>query len=460
MILHPLTATSSRRALLFFAGWGMDPRPFSALTVGGYDVWLVYDYTDAPLDTAPLVGYDEVVVAAWSYGVAMAAVALEGTSLPVTRRVAINGTMHPIDRRRGIPEVIFMRTLAGLNAETLADFNVRMTGSLPVAERFEAIAPSRSIESLRAELEAIGNAARRGVPPFRWDEAVIASHDRIIPTEAQRHAWIDGTATIVTEIAGNHWLDFDDLLPHLIVDKSLVASRFERSASSYDLNASVQQLVAERLADLVLPLLPDGARIFEAGAGTGTLTRLLAASPRVAAITAVDIADVMKPVNSTARVDSLIADAEVAIKSIKPGSYDAFISASAMQWFNSPRLYLERAADVIPPGGIVAFATYGARNFVELDSLIPRRRRFPDMEQWAEMLPPSLKLLHASSETIVSRFDSPTDILRHMKHTGVNAVFSTLAPTAFIRNYPPSNTLTYNPVWLLAQKTNALTGID
>ena len=455
MILKQLTNNKNSRAILFFAGWGMDCHPFETLRISGYDLWIVYDYTDLTTSFDTLDRYREIVLIGWSYGVAMAAVALENTTLPVTRRVAINGTLHPVDNQLGIPESIFAGTLATLSAGTLKKFNRRMTGSASRLAEYEATAPTRSIESLRAELETIAAVSSRGIPTSpRWDEAVIASGDLIIPTAAQQKAWDIDRALCITEIEGPHLPDFDSLLPRLIVDKQLVEARFTSSAMTYDADAHVQQYIAQKLAGLCIPELAEGAKVYEFGVGTGILTRLLAASPRVSSITAVDIADIMKPIETSTPITRIIADAETNISEIGHGRYDAILSASAIQWFNSPRRFIEQAVDRLPLGGIIAFSTYGDKNFTELDSLLPSRRHYPSLEQWKGMLPPSVEILSAGEEIISNRFDSPLDILRHIKNTGVNATGDNLSPIRFLREYPSENTLTFNPVWIIGRKIN------
>lgn len=453
MILKQLTRNNHRRAILFFAGWGMDCHPFETLHVPGYDLWIVYDYTEMASSFEPLESYSEVVIVGWSYGVAMAAVALSESTLPITRRVAVNGTLHPIDNQFGIPESIFNGTLTTLSESTLKKFNRRMTGSSSRLAEFEAVSPRRTIESLRGELEAIAATARRGIPTSpRWDEAIIASQDLIIPTSAQHKAWqVDG-AICTTEIEGYHLPDFGLLLPRVVIDKHLVESRFGRSAATYDTEALVQQYVARKLASRCIDLLPEGANVYEFGAGTGVLTRMLATSGRIGSITAVDIVDVMKPIDTAVPIVKIQADAESCITNIGQGEFDAILSASAIQWFNSPRRYLEQASGLLPPGGIIAFSTYGDRNFAELDELLPARRHYPSLEQWVGMIPKSIEVVYSEEEIISRQFESPLEVLRHIKNTGVNATGDTISPIRFIRDYPKENRLTFNPIWIIGRK--------
>ena len=111
-----LSDQNSERALLFFAGWGMDEKPFASLVVAGYDLWLVWDYRDMTLGCGDFVRYREIVVVAWSFGVPAAARFIEGNqSLNITLKLAVNGTLFPVDDRMGIPQTIFDGTRANLD---------------------------------------------------------------------------------------------------------------------------------------------------------------------------------------------------------------------------------------------------------------------------------------------------------------------------------------------------------
>lgn len=188
---------------LFFAGWGMDSRPFAWAAdsphTANCDFAVCYDYTDMELggpDKASvnqarpdLRGYSEVRVRAWSLGVYAASLALPGLGCNVSMAVAINGTLWPVDDELGIPHAVYDATAASLSAESLERFNRRMCGAHRAV--FEARRPLRSVDSLRAELLHIRRcAADRARPQFTgWTQAVLSSRDRIFPIANMRRAW-------------------------------------------------------------------------------------------------------------------------------------------------------------------------------------------------------------------------------------------------------------------------------
>ena len=107
-ILHNAASDSNRRAILLFAGWGMDEKPFTGLNAEGYDIIIIRDYREGKPSEAlrTLIDrYEELCVIAWSFGVPVATeFIVNNPSLPVTARIAVNGTISPPEvRTKNIP---------------------------------------------------------------------------------------------------------------------------------------------------------------------------------------------------------------------------------------------------------------------------------------------------------------------------------------------------------------------
>lgn len=191
--------------LLFFAGWGMDERPFQAYLPKDRDCWICYDYRSLAFDYSAVMEYAEVQVVAWSMGVWAASYILRDNPFPVSESIAINGTPYPVHDEKGIAERIFQGTLDGLNEQTLQKFRRRMCGTAEALNRFLAQIPQRSIEDLREELRLIGERSKQPLPSaFRWDKAYIGKNDKIFLPANQQKAW-EGTATVLNLIDSEHY---------------------------------------------------------------------------------------------------------------------------------------------------------------------------------------------------------------------------------------------------------------
>lgn len=192
---------------VFFAGWGMDKTPFQAYCFK-QDVLLCYDYSDLNFDTSLLAGYERLRVVAWSMGVWVAAwMMLQHPEWPVRKRVAVNGTLFPVDALRGIPPAVFSGTLSGLSASTLVKFRRRMCGTASAYADFEKLAPRRELESLRDELyqlEGFYRAASKNGFGL-WDEVYVGTSDLIFPTANQMRAWSEGLVVHLRSFEGAHY---------------------------------------------------------------------------------------------------------------------------------------------------------------------------------------------------------------------------------------------------------------
>lgn len=188
---HFIIRNNSKHLLLFFAGWGMDETPFTDMHPADSDWMICYDYRSLEFDESLLKGYSEITLVGWSMGVWAASRIMElYPGLPVSRSIAINGTLHPVNENKGIDPTIFEGTLQGLTEQTLQKFQRRMCGSSAEYKIFQSVVPQRPVEELKEELAAIQKQyLSSDASDFRWQKAVIGRNDRIFTPENQRRAW-------------------------------------------------------------------------------------------------------------------------------------------------------------------------------------------------------------------------------------------------------------------------------
>lgn len=446
----------NRRLVLLFGGWGAWPGLLDGLRVPGYDVALVWDYTTLATERVPdtLACYEEIAVVAWSYGVPGASAFIAAhPGLPITARIAVNGTQHPVDALRGIHPKIFEGTLRSLDPRNVDKFNMRMCGGAS-AYRTLGVWPSpRTVDSLRTELTVIGD---RQCPVLMWDRAIVSTEDAIIPPESQIRAWSE-EAYETWNIPGPHLPDFGTLLGRLLTDKRLVAQRFDKAARTYDTHATVQHAIT----DTLLSLIPDGTvakDILEIGAGTGRATRQLAKeTPRRLRVW--DLAP--HPSLTEVVADVSATDAETAVRDLPDTSVDLIFSASTVQWFNSLPEFLRQAKRVLRPGAIAAISTFGPETMREIQpsDQPTTRSRFFGIEAIRKMIPEGLIPLYICERTERLSFASPLDALRHIRATGVNALSADASPARArnaMANYPTAPdgqvSLTYTPIYIILQR--------
>lgn len=445
--------------LLFFAGWGMDSHPFAELDHIGCDCCICYDYTDLDFDTAPLLSYKRIEVYAWSFGVWAASVVLSATGLPISHATAINGTPCGIDSQRGIDPEIFRATLEHLDPTSLNKFYRRMCNNRETLIRFLNRIPAREINDLKAELEAIGSdITSRPIPQFRWHRAIVGSKDRIFPPENQLKAW-EGICPVTT-IDAAHYLPFRPIVLERRFDKTIIKSRFENAASTYEQEGLIQGRIARRLNEL-LPDVSTGEchEILEIGCGTGKLTRLLVERFPQARFTINDLSPAMK--HHIERLpfeqfDFVAGDAEQENFS---GPYDLIVSSSTIQWFTDLEKFLKRISSRLSNSGTIAFSSFIAGNLPEIRPLTTTEMPYWEYGALKQLFGQYFQLDTFVQEEYTLRFDTPVELLRHLRDTGVTGTSGNRHQGLnFIKRYRETFgevqeiTLTYRPVYVIAHK--------
>lgn len=207
MIAHWLYRNQNRKLILFCNGWGMDHHPLELLESGGYDVLVLSDYSvlKLPVDIGVLdANYQEINLICWSFGVWAGAQLFAGSQDLFARRIAVNGTLQPIDDQYGIPHQFFDTTLNHFSTSVRDRFYRRMCRSEGVLDLFLAHQPRRSLEDQKYELEQLAGMLIRGKPTDSFfDTVIIASRDYIIPTAHQLSFW-RGRCTIA-HMEGCHY---------------------------------------------------------------------------------------------------------------------------------------------------------------------------------------------------------------------------------------------------------------
>ena len=178
---------NSDELILFFCGWGMDEKPFSPLKSSA-DILFLYDYSDLEFEF-DFAKYKKITLIAFSYGVFVAAL-LKDILPKLDFKIAVNGTLRPVDNEFGIPEKIFKLTLENMTELTALKFREKLFSSREHLAIFNKNLPNRDMQSSKTELAALEGyfLANKNVD-FEYDKIFIAEHDKIMPFKSQKSFW-------------------------------------------------------------------------------------------------------------------------------------------------------------------------------------------------------------------------------------------------------------------------------
>ena len=170
--------------IVVFGGWAIGPSVFAHLTTDA-DILYLNEYSTLDYALPDLSAYKSRTLVAWSFGVASYGHWQQDHHDPFTRKIALNGSMSPVDRRTGIAPKIMQQTIDTLSQDSFQTFLNRC---------FNTPQPPHPIDvpARRAELIAIqarGSANKK----LSWDRVWISGQDRIFSAANMARAWPDAT---------------------------------------------------------------------------------------------------------------------------------------------------------------------------------------------------------------------------------------------------------------------------
>ncbi len=201
-----------------------------------------------------------------------------------------------------------------------------------------------------------------------------------------------------------------------------IAHRFRRSAATYAAAATVQRVMAEQVVELISQLAATAhfGRIFEIGCGAdGGLTRFLAERFSWDELVLNDL------VPGGAKWVETLPDCRFLEGNVEelalPEALDLTAANAVFQWLRDPERLLRRIAERTVPGGLLIFSVFGPRNFAEPAALTGAGLHYPEPAVWEERLRRHFEQEARHEEILQLRFDSPEEVLRHIRATGVSA---------------------------------------
>lgn len=190
MQFHWLNKQNKENLIIFFAGWSFDETPFKFLDCGDFDVIIMYDYNKLDLPKTNFSNYKNINLIAWSMGVFVAYL-LKDKLPKFTKKIAINGTIKPVDDEFGIPQKTFLLTLRHAKTGLEGKFYQNIFNKNEEFEKYIKTPVKRTIENRETELRALYEKIKTTEINYThfYDKALISTHDKIIPTKNQVNFW-------------------------------------------------------------------------------------------------------------------------------------------------------------------------------------------------------------------------------------------------------------------------------
>lgn len=214
--------------------------------------------------------------------------------------------------------------------------------------------------------------------------------------------------------------------PPRIFDRSLVARRRARAASSFADHAFLKREVAERLAERLDPILRRFPLALDLGAHDGALSASLAGRGGIERVIKADLSPALLAAGSGARV---AVDEEWL--PFADESVDLVVSALSLHWVNDLPGALVQINRALKPDGLFLGATFGPATLRELreafaqaeievlGGVSPRVSPFLDAGEAAGLLQRArFALPVADSETITVTYADPLALLMDLRGMG------------------------------------------
>ena len=209
----------------------------------------------------------------------------------------------------------------------------------------------------------------------------------------------------------------------MLIDKAKIERRFKRSVESYDENAYAQKVIIQRLISLINDYCPSSIEnILEVGCGTGLFTEQLQEKFKGSHLFINDLVDTMCS-KTASRCNLPIKHCIVGdIEQVElEGKFDLIASASTFQWLAHPQETFARLSAQLNEGGWMIFSTFGEDTFKELRSITGNGLSYHSVAKTTNIISSYFKVLYAEEYHHILEFETPLDILKHVKSTGVNA---------------------------------------
>lgn len=242
------------------------------------------------------------------------------------------------------------------------------------------------------------------------------------------------------------------------VNPKIIKNQFEKSLETYNTNAVVQQIMAQKMVNELCKIRTKFPKILELGCGTGMLTEEIIKNINFEKYFANDLVEKSKKYITKIVPDAVFIHGNA--KKINPtAKFDLVISNAMFQWFNNMEVVSAHCTNLLKKDGILAFSSFSKGNFKEIRELCGLSLEYKSLDEITQVFKKDYEILHKEEFSQTLNFDTPLELLAHMKKTGVNSISSkhlTFKEVKdFCENYKnkyPEINLTYSPVIVICKK--------
>ncbi len=236
------------------------------------------------------------------------------------------------------------------------------------------------------------------------------------------------------------------------MQKDLIKKRFGKSLNSYENCAIVQKEMAKKLIEKLSYKFYDN--ILEIGCGTGVLTKEIIKNIGFKNYIAVDIVSDCK--NYINKISDRINFTESDIEKYYPDyNQNLVISNASLQWVEDLPEIIKKINTYLSKNGEFVFTIFGKENYREFSQFVESPLKYYDLKELKEICK-DFKIIAIEDEIKMIEFDSPREVLHHIKNTGVNALSHTVWTKSdlvhFEESYPKNSNgnycLTYHPIYV------------
>lgn len=244
-----------------------------------------------------------------------------------------------------------------------------------------------------------------------------------------------------------------------MMDKDLIKNSFKKNLKTYDENAVVQKVMAEKLVKLI----PNKKfnRVLEIGIGTGFFTKLLADKIDYKEFFANDIVSECSNYLSKVMKGAIFVNGDIE-DVIIPEKLDLVISNATLQWVSDLEEIFIKIKTSLNNSGSFIFSTFGDKNFIELKEITGLGLNYLPCSELKNMLEKHFEVVEIIEEEEKVYFSRFRDILKHIKLTGVNGVSNKRYTISELKEIEQKYSekykqgkcfvLTYNPIYLFVKK--------